>query len=103
MKQAVIATGGKQYLVAEGQKIGIEKIEGKAGDKTVFDQVLCIVEGDKTKLGKPTVKGVTVEGKITDQTRTDKIEVIKFKSKKRYYRRGSHRQEQTVVLIEKIA
>lgn len=102
MKQVVIKAQGKQYLVAEGQKIEIDKVEGKKGDKITFDQVLGIIDGEKSKIGTPLVKEAKVEGMIEAQKRTAKIDVVKFKSKKRYHRSGTHRQSMTVVTIGKI-
>lgn len=103
MKQAVIYTGGKMYLVAPGQTITIEKLEPAAGEAIVFDDVRCIVDGDQTVVGKPQVEGAKVSGTVVRQERSAKVIVEKFKSKKRYHRFGTHRQEQTVVAIEKIA
>lgn len=103
MKQAVIVTGGKQYLVAPGQEVVIERLDGEIGDTIVFDDVRCIVDGDNTVVGTPVVADVKVTGKVLRQQRSDKVIVEKFKSKKRYHRFGTHRQEQTVVAIDKIA
>jgi len=103
MKQAVIYTGGKQYLVAPGQTVTVERLEGEAGAAVSFDDVRCIVDGAQTVVGKPNVEGAKVLGKVVAQQRSDKVIVEKFKSKKRYHRYGTHRQEQTVVAIEKIA
>lgn len=103
MKQAVIYTGGKQYLVAPGQKVTVERLDVKEGDAVVFDDVRCIVDGEKTIVGAPKVDGAQVKGTVVSQQRSDKVVVEKFKSKKRYHRYGTHRQEQTVVAIDKIA
>lgn len=102
MSFAVIATGGKQYLVAKGEKIQIEKLEGKAGDKITFDQVLATISDKDYVLGKPTVSGAAVEAKIVKQGRGKKIEVLKYKPKSKYRRKIGHRQAYTEVEITKI-
>lgn len=99
---AVIKTGGKQYDVREGDKIEIEKIEGKVGDKIVFDQVLLMDDGKEVQIGKPVLEGSTVEGKILKQTRAPKVIIIKQKPKKRYFKKQGHKQQITVVEIVKI-
>ncbi|MCX6779384.1 MAG: 50S ribosomal protein L21, partial [Candidatus Magasanikbacteria bacterium] len=95
---AVIQTGGKQYLVQEGQILKIEKIEGEKGAKVKFPEVLLLANEDGTdvKMGKPHLD-VKVEGEILEQGRGDKVLVIKFKRKVRYTRRHGHRQAYTQV------
>jgi large subunit ribosomal protein L21 len=102
MSFAVIATGGKQYLVAKGEKIQVEKLEGKAGDKITFDQVLATISDKDYTLGKPTVEGASVEATIVKQGRGKKIEVLKYKPKSKYRRKIGHRQAYTEVEINKI-
>jgi large subunit ribosomal protein L21 len=102
MTYAVIATGGKQYLVAKGEKIQVEKLEGKTGDKITFDQVLATVTDKDYTLGKPTVEGAAVQATITKQGRGRKIEVLKYKPKSKYRRKIGHRQAYTEVEITKI-
>ncbi len=102
MSFAVIATGGKQYLVAKGDKIQVEKLEGKAGDKVTFDQVLATISDKDYQLGKPSLKDSSVEAKITKQGRGKKIEVLKYKPKSKYRRKIGHRQAYTEVEITKI-
>lgn len=102
MSFAVIATGGKQYLVAKGEKIQVEKLEGKAGDKITFDQVLATISDKDYTLGKPTVEGAAVEGKIIKQGRSKKIDVLKYKAKSKYRRKIGHRQAYTEVEITKV-
>ncbi len=99
---AVIKTGGKQYDVREGDRIEIEKIEGKVGDKVVFDQVLLMDDEKEVQLGKPILEGAKVEGKILEQTKAPKITIIKQKPKKRYFKKQGHKQHLTVVEIVKI-
>jgi large subunit ribosomal protein L21 len=102
MKYAVITSGGKQYRVAEGDTVELEKLEGKAEDTIKFDQVLLVVNGDKLKLGQPLVKNASVSAKIVAQKKGPKIRVAKFKAKSRYRRVKGHRQQLTAVKIEKI-
>ncbi|PIR97167.1 MAG: 50S ribosomal protein L21 [Candidatus Doudnabacteria bacterium CG10_big_fil_rev_8_21_14_0_10_41_10] len=102
MKFAVIQTGGKQFIVKTGDKIQVEKLEGKAGDKVAFDNVLLVADGDKVEVGKPRVKGATVEGKVLKQARARKVLVMKYHNKTRYRRKKGHRQHFTEVEIVKI-
>ncbi|HYC79432.1 MAG TPA: 50S ribosomal protein L21 [Candidatus Binatia bacterium] len=103
MKQAVIETGGKQYLVSPNDKVEIEKLTGKTGDKIVFDKVLLSADGDKVTIGKPYLNGAKVTGTVLEQKKADKIVVFKYRNKSRYRRKQGHRQQQTVVQIESIA
>ena len=96
---AVIATGGKQYRVSQGDSLRVEKLEGAKGTKVVFDKVLMIGEGEKSKVGTPTVKGATVEAEIVDQNRARKILVFKFKQRKKYRRKYGHRQPYTELKV----
>ena len=104
-KIAVIETGGKQYKVAEGQTIKIEKLEENTGDKVTFDKVLLIAEedGKNVNIGEPHIDGASVEGEVIDEGRDRKVMVIKYKRKTRYRRRQGHRQAYTKVKISKIA
>lgn len=95
---AVIKTGGKQYRVAEGDKLHVEKLAGEAGDEISFDEVL-LVGGDSTKVGTPTVAGASVKAKIVSQDRGKKIVVFKFKRRKNYRRKQGHRQPYTQIQI----
>ncbi|OHA18101.1 MAG: 50S ribosomal protein L21 [Candidatus Taylorbacteria bacterium RIFCSPLOWO2_02_FULL_43_11] len=97
---AVIKTGGKQYKVKEGDTLNIEKIEGKAkGDKISFDDVLLIDNGTTSKVGMPLVAGATVDGEILDAGRNQKVVVIHYKQKSRYYKKAGHRQHHLKVKI----
>jgi large subunit ribosomal protein L21 len=103
MKKAVIATGGKQYLVAEGETLAIEKIAGKAGDKVSFDALLVIDDG-KVQVGMPLVKGIKVGAEITvEDQKTDKVTAIRYKAKKRVHKVRGHRQTQTIIKIASVA
>ncbi|MCK6586057.1 MAG: 50S ribosomal protein L21 [Polyangiaceae bacterium] len=99
---AVIKTGGKQYRVAEGQKLRVEKLAGNAGDKVTFDEVL-LVGGDTPKIGQPLVKGASVAAEIVGQDRGKKIVVFKFKRRKNYRRKNGHRQPYTELKITGIS
>jgi large subunit ribosomal protein L21 len=99
---AVIATGGKQYRITEGQLVRIEKLAGAAGDKVVFDQVLMVGAGADSKVGTPTVAKATVEAEITGQGRARKIVVFKFKRRKNERRKHGHRQPFTQLRITRI-
>ena len=97
--KAVIKTGGKQYYVAEGDTIYVEKLDGEAGSEVVFDQVLMI----DTKVGNPYLDGAKVVGKIVKHGKQRKIKIFTYKQKDRSNRHHQgHRQPYTQVLIEKI-
>lgn len=98
---AIIATGGKQYRVSEGDVIYIEKIDAQVDSTASFDVLLMGNDGD-VKIGTPVVEGVKVEGKVVGQIRGEKIVVYKYKSKKNYRRKQGHRQPYTKVEITKI-
>ena len=95
---AIIATGGKQYKVSEGDKVRVEKLEGEVGAEVSFDQVL-LVGGDKVTVGSPCVEGAKVVGKITAQDRAKKV----IKPKTGYHKKNGHRQFFTEVEITNIA
>ena len=98
---AIIATGGKQYRVSEGDVIYIEKIDAQVDSTVSFDVMLVENEGE-VKVGTPVVEGVKVEGKVVAQVRGDKIIVFKYKAKKNIRRKQGHRQPYTKVEITKI-
>ena len=98
---AIIATGGQQYRVSEGDVIYIEKIDAPVDSTVSFDVLLMGDDGD-VKIGTPVVEGVKVEGKVVGQIRGEKIVVYKYKSKKNYRRKQGHRQPYTKVEITKI-
>jgi len=104
MEFAVIQTGGKQYKVATGDTIKIEKIKGdlKVGDKVVFDKVL-LTEGAKGVIGTPFVTGRTVQGTLSEIGRNKTVEVVKYKQKSRYYKKNGHRQPWFKVAITSIS
>ena len=106
---AIIKTGGKQYLVKKGDKIKIEKIDGKEDDEVNFTEVLLLVYNplgsaeQKLEIGKPLIKNAKVIGKILKQSRGKKIIIFKYKPKKRYQKKAGHRQHYTEVEIKEIA
>jgi large subunit ribosomal protein L21 len=96
---AVIKTGGKQYKVAAGDKLVVEKIEGEAGSTITFDQVLMVGDDSSVKVGAPVVAGATVAAELVDTTKGDKVMVIKKTRRNTYRRRRGHRQFGTLVKI----
>jgi len=102
MTLAVIKTGGKQYLVKKGDKIKIEKIDGKEDKEITFKEVLLLIKDKKVEIGAPLVKNAKVIGKILKQGRGDKVIVFKYKSKKRYKKKAGHRQPFTEIEIKDI-
>jgi len=100
---AVIKTGGKQYKVTQGEKLAVEKLENKVGGKVIFDQILLWSDEKEVKIGNPLLSGVTVEAKVLEQFRDDKVTVIKHKAKKRYKKKYGHRQPLTEIEVTKIA
>jgi large subunit ribosomal protein L21 len=98
---AVFKTGGKQYRVAAGDQVRVEKLPGNAGDTVMFDQVL-MVGGEALKLGKPLLGGAKVEAKILTQGLGKKLIVFKFRRRKNYRRKNGHRQPFTALQIVNI-
>ena len=101
--QAIIVTGGKQYVVNEGDTLFIEKLPVEAGGAVTFDQVLAIVDGENTKFGAPVVEGAKVEATVVKNGKGKKVRVYKYKAKKGYHKRQGHRQPYTKVEIGKIS
>lgn len=99
---AVVATGGKQYKVQEGDVLRVEKLSGAVGDEVAFDQVLLLGAGEDVRIGQPVVEGAVVKGKIVQQGKSKKILVFKYKRRKRYRRKQGHRQPYTAVKIDAI-
>ena len=102
MKHAIIVTGGKQYRVAEGDVLFIEKLEVEAGAEVNFDQVLAVIDGENAKFGTPVVEGATVTATVVKNGKGPKIHILKYKSKKDSKKKIGHRQPYTKVQIEKI-
>jgi large subunit ribosomal protein L21 len=100
---AVVAAGGKQYKVAEGDVLRIEKVDGSVGDTVSFDKVLLVADGEALTIGQPVVENASVNARILEQDRAKKIIVFKYKRRKRYRRTQGHRQFYTAVKIENIS
>ncbi len=98
---AIIATGGKQYKVSEGDIITIEKLGAQEGSTVTFDQVLAVSNGELT-VGSPTVANATVTASVVKEGRGKKVIVYKYKRKTGYHKKQGHRQSFTQVKIEKI-
>ena len=96
---AVVKTGGKQYRVAEGDTIRVEKLEGKAGDSVTLNEVLLVADGENLTLGKPRVDGASVSATITDQNKARKVLIFKFRRRKGYRNKTGHRQPYTELKI----
>ena len=99
---AIIKTGGKQYKVAEGSEIIIEKLDAAEGDSVTFEEVLAVGEGAEIKIGRPLVDGAKVTGTVVKVGKGPKIRIFKYKHKTNYRRRQGHRQPFTKVKIDKI-
>ncbi|MDO5401615.1 MAG: 50S ribosomal protein L21 [Eubacteriales bacterium] len=101
--KAVIVTGGKQYTVAEGDVVYIEKLNVEAEATVKFEQVLAVLDGENTKIGAPVVEGAAVEAKVVKNGKAKKIDVLRYKAKKNEKKKIGHRQPYTKVEITKIA
>jgi len=101
--KAIIVTGGKQYTVAEGDVLYIEKLNVEAEETVKFEQVLAVLDGENTKIGAPVVEGAAVEAKVVKNGKGKKIDVIRYKAKKNEKKHIGHRQPYTKVEITKIA
>lgn len=102
MKKAVIATGGKQYLVSEGETLEVELLN--ADDKKVTFEPLLVIDGDNVTVGAPSVAKVTVSAEVVaDEVKADKVTSIRYKAKKRVHTVRGHRQRHTAIKITKIA
>jgi large subunit ribosomal protein L21 len=100
---AVIRTGGKQYRVAEGDKIRIEKLSGEPGDAVRFEEVLLVGGASDVKVGRPLVSGAAVQAEIVDHGRDRKLVIFKFRRRKNHRRKQGHRQPYTEVKITSIS
>jgi large subunit ribosomal protein L21 len=101
MATAVIRTGGRQFLVTEGETVRVEKLPGNPGDEVVFGDVLML-GGEQPTFGRPTLNGATVKGRILAQERGPKLVVFKFRRRKKYRSKAGHRQSYTAVRIVSI-
>ena len=99
---AIVETGGKQYPVEEGRYIDVELLDAEKDSKIVFDKIVMIVNGKKSKVGQPYVAGASAEGTIVKHDKEKKIIVYKQRPKKGYRKKQGHRQGFTRVMISKI-
>lgn len=99
---AIVETGGKQYQVEEGRYVDVELLNQENDSKVVFDKIVMIVNGKKSKVGQPYVAGASVEGKIMLHDRAKKVIVYKQRPKKGYRKKQGHRQGFARVMINKI-
>ena len=99
---AIVETGGKQYQVEEGRYVDVELLDGEKDAKIVFDKIVMIVNGKKSKVGQPYVSGASAEGKIVLHDKSKKVIVYKQRPKKGYRKKQGHRQGFTREMINKI-
>jgi large subunit ribosomal protein L21 len=100
---AVIETGGKQYRVAEGDKVRVEKLDAEAGSTIDLDKVLMVADGTSITVGKPFIEGTKVTAEVAGHGRADKVKIIKFRRRKHHLKRQGHRQWFTELKITGIA
>ena len=101
MKKAVVKIGGKQYIVAEKETLRVDLLP--EGTKALALDALLVIDGDKTTVGEPTVKGVKVKAKVVEaKVAGEKLRVIRYKAKKRVHKESGHRQKYSVIEIESI-
>lgn len=99
---AIVASGGKQYKIHEGETLRVEKITGEAGDLVSFDKILMFSDGKTVNIGRPLLDNVVVKGHIVQQEKAKKIIVFKYKKRKRYRKKQGHRQQLTAIMIDNI-
>ena len=100
---AVIATGGKQYRVSQGDKLRVEKLDAAEGESVDLDQVLMVVDGDDVKIGTPLLNGGKVTAEVKSHGRAAKLDIIKFRRRKHHMKRQGHRQAYTELEITGIS
>lgn len=100
---AIVATGGKQYRVKEGEKLRVEKLNAEAGDTVELDKVLLVGEGEDVKVGAPYLDGAKVTAKVAANGRGDKVKIVKFKRRKHSRKQMGHRQAYTEIEITGIS
>jgi large subunit ribosomal protein L21 len=99
---AVIKTGGKQYKVEKGSTLRVEKLDGDAGTKLSFEEVLLVADGDNVQIGAPVLSGAKVSAEIVAQEKGEKLIVFKFRRRKAYRRKNGHRQQYTAIKVTDI-
>ena len=100
---AIVATGGKQYRVKEGETLRVEKLFAEAGESVELDKVLLVGEGEDVKIGAPYLDGAKVTATVTANGRGDKVKIIKFRRRKHSRRQAGHRQSYTEIQITSIS
>jgi large subunit ribosomal protein L21 len=100
---AVIQTGGKQYRVAEGDSLRVEKLAVEAGADIELDKVLMVADGDQVKVGKPYLEGGKVSARVSGHGRGEKVRIVKFRRRKHYLKRAGHRQSYTELTVTGIS
>ncbi|MCL6445358.1 MAG: 50S ribosomal protein L21 [Alicyclobacillus sp.] len=99
---AIVETGGKQYRVAEGDTIVVEKLAAEVGAEVTLDKVFLVSDENGTRVGTPTLPGASVTAKVVEHGKAKKIVVFKYKAKKNYHKKQGHRQQFTKLTIESI-
>jgi large subunit ribosomal protein L21 len=99
---AVIKTGGKQYKVEKGSTLRVEKLDGDAGAKLTFEEVLLVADGENVQIGAPMLSGAKVSAEIVAQEKGEKLIVFKFRRRKAYRRKNGHRQQYTAIKVTDI-
>lgn len=99
---AIIRTGGKQYQVAQGDQLRVEKLSGNVGDKVQLEDVLLVADGEDVKVGQPVVDGAKVSATIVEQGKAKKVLVFKKKRRKGFKVKNGHRQQYTALRIDGI-
>ncbi len=100
---AIVKTGGKQYQVAIGDRLRVEKLEGAVGDTVELDDVLMVADGDQVQIGRPVVENAKVVAKIAEQGKAKKVIIFKKKRRKGYRLKKGHRQMYTAIQIQEIS
>lgn len=99
---AVVATGGKQYRVEEGEVLKVEKLPGEVGEEVVLNDVLLYSDGENVNIGQPKVDGAAVKAEIVEQGRLKKVVIFKYKRRKGYRKKQGHKQHFTAIKIKQI-
>jgi large subunit ribosomal protein L21 len=100
--QVIVKTGGKQYTAAQGDVLIVEKLDGEAGTKVELTEVVAVINGDKTEVGSPFIKGAKVVGEIVRQGKAKKINAFNYKPKKNERKRWGHRQPETHLKVTEV-
>jgi large subunit ribosomal protein L21 len=101
--EAIVKISGKQYRVAKGQRVTVDRLQNPVGEEVTFDQVLLLADGERTDIGTPVVSGAAVTAKVVAATRGPKIVVFKYKAKKRYRRTRGARADQSLLEVTSVS